>query len=312
MGSDKHYPEEAPAHRVAVGAFWMDEHTVTNTEFRRFVDATGYVTLAEKPANADDYPGAQPEMLAPSSVVFRKAAGPVDLRNPYNWWTYVAGRRLAPSARPGQLAPRALGPSGRARRVRGRRGVREVGRQGAADRSRVGVRRARRARRRRVLLGRRAHARRQAAWRTPGRASSRGRTCSRTASSGPRRSARSRRTATASTTWPATSGNGPPTGTRSTRKIEQPVLHDRQPARRRARQSFDPRTPGVQIPRKVMKGGSYLCAPNYCRAIGPRRGWRRRSTRRRATSGFAASCAGALSDRVLDPVAAREITHTMR
>ena len=91
MGSDKHYPEEAPAHRVAVGAFWMDKHTVTNKDFRRFVDATGYVTLAEKPANADDYPGAKAELLAPSSVMFRKASQPVDLRDPYNWWTYVAG-----------------------------------------------------------------------------------------------------------------------------------------------------------------------------------------------------------------------------
>ena len=78
MGSDKHYPEEAPAHRVGVGSFWMDRHTVTNKEFRRFVDETGYVTLAEKPANPDDYPGAQPEMLAPSSVMFRRAADYTD------------------------------------------------------------------------------------------------------------------------------------------------------------------------------------------------------------------------------------------
>ena len=91
MGSDRHYPEEAPAHRVAVDGFWMDRHTVTNEEFRRFVDATGHVTLAERPANAADYPGAKPELLVPSSVMFRKAGGPVDLRNPYNWWTYVAG-----------------------------------------------------------------------------------------------------------------------------------------------------------------------------------------------------------------------------
>jgi formylglycine-generating enzyme len=91
MGSDHHYPEEAPAHRVAVDGFWMDRTTVTNRDFRRFVDATGYVTLAEKPANAADYPGAKPELLAPSSVIFRKTAGPVDLRNPYNWWTYVQG-----------------------------------------------------------------------------------------------------------------------------------------------------------------------------------------------------------------------------
>ena len=60
MGSNNHYPEEAPAHRVAVAGFWMDRHTVTNQEFKRFVDATGYVTLAERPANPADYPGAAP------------------------------------------------------------------------------------------------------------------------------------------------------------------------------------------------------------------------------------------------------------
>ena len=91
MGSDTHYPEEAPAHNVSVNGFWMDIHAVTNAEFKRFVDATHYMTLAEKPADAADYPGATPELLAPSSVVFSKTTGPVDLRNPYNWWTYVAG-----------------------------------------------------------------------------------------------------------------------------------------------------------------------------------------------------------------------------
>src|SRR5262250_2366846 len=91
MGSDRHYPEEAPAHKVTVNGFWMDRHTVTNREFKRFVDATGHVTLAERPANAEDYPGAKPEMLVPSSVMFRKSDGPVDLRNYYNWWVYVPG-----------------------------------------------------------------------------------------------------------------------------------------------------------------------------------------------------------------------------
>jgi formylglycine-generating enzyme required for sulfatase activity len=91
MGSNDHYPEEAPAHKVVVNGFWMDTHVVTNADFRRFVEATGHVTLAEKPANAADFPGAKPELLVPSSVVFRKAAGPVDMRNPYNWWTYVPG-----------------------------------------------------------------------------------------------------------------------------------------------------------------------------------------------------------------------------
>ena len=91
MGSDAHYPEEAPAHEVTVSGFWMDTGLVTNADFRRFVEATGHVTLAERPANPADYPGADPAHLAPSSVVFRKTSGRVDLRNQFNWWTYVPG-----------------------------------------------------------------------------------------------------------------------------------------------------------------------------------------------------------------------------
>jgi len=91
MGSDRHYPEEAPAHKVKVAGFWIGAYAVTNAEFGRFVDATGYVTVAERPANPADYPGALPELLVPASVVFKKTRGPVDLSNPYNWWTYVAG-----------------------------------------------------------------------------------------------------------------------------------------------------------------------------------------------------------------------------
>jgi formylglycine-generating enzyme len=83
MGSDRHYPEEAPAHRVAVDEFWMDRFAVTNAEFRRFVDATGHVTLAEHPVNPADYPGARPERLAPSSVVFKKAPRGVGLSDHY-------------------------------------------------------------------------------------------------------------------------------------------------------------------------------------------------------------------------------------
>lgn len=91
MGSDAHYPEEAPAHRVRVDGFWMDVHTVTNAAFSRFVEATGYVTLAERPARPEDYPGALPEMLAPASTMFKKPAGQVDMGNHYNWWVYVKG-----------------------------------------------------------------------------------------------------------------------------------------------------------------------------------------------------------------------------
>src|SRR5262245_64745994 len=72
MGSNDHYPEEAPAHYVTVDGFWMDKHTVTNEQFNRFVEATGYLTVAERPLNPDHYPGAKSEMLVPGSIVLKK------------------------------------------------------------------------------------------------------------------------------------------------------------------------------------------------------------------------------------------------
>src|SRR5688572_13908205 len=81
MGSEEFYPEERPVHEVSVDAFWMDSYVVTNERFARFVDATGYVTLAERPLNPADFPGAPPENLVPGALVFQKRQGPVDLRN---------------------------------------------------------------------------------------------------------------------------------------------------------------------------------------------------------------------------------------
>ncbi len=91
MGSNQHYPEEAPAHMVTVNGFWMDMYTVTNAQFRHFVDATQHVTIAERDLDPRDYPDALPELLVPGSAVFHKPAGRVDLRNPGNWWSYVPG-----------------------------------------------------------------------------------------------------------------------------------------------------------------------------------------------------------------------------
>jgi formylglycine-generating enzyme len=91
MGSDRHYPEEAPAHRVSVDSFWIDRFAVTNADFARFVADTGYVTLTERAPNAADYPGAKPEALVPSSVVFQQPKHRVALDNVYQWWTYVPG-----------------------------------------------------------------------------------------------------------------------------------------------------------------------------------------------------------------------------
>lgn len=91
MGSDRHYPEEAPVHSVGVDGFWMRKFAVTNDEFGRFVDETGYVTVAERPLDPTDFPGAPPENLVPGSLVFAKTSGPVDLGDLSQWWTWTPG-----------------------------------------------------------------------------------------------------------------------------------------------------------------------------------------------------------------------------
>jgi formylglycine-generating enzyme required for sulfatase activity len=91
MGSDDFYPEEGPVHRVSVSGFWMDEHAVTVTEFHRFVSATGYVTTAERALDPAQYPGVAPELLVPGSLVFDQPDRPVDLGDPRNWWSWVPG-----------------------------------------------------------------------------------------------------------------------------------------------------------------------------------------------------------------------------
>ena len=91
MGSDRHYPEEAPARTVTVGGFWIDPRPVKNTEFARFVRKTGHVTMAEQPPDRADYPGAAPERLVAFSTVFVAPRHRVSLADPYNWWTAVPG-----------------------------------------------------------------------------------------------------------------------------------------------------------------------------------------------------------------------------
>jgi sulfatase modifying factor 1 len=89
MGSDHHYVEEKPARPVTVDGFWIDRHTVTNAEFAEFIAQTGYVTVAERPLRAEDYPDALPELLIPGSLVFHMTSGPVDTSDFSNWWSYV-------------------------------------------------------------------------------------------------------------------------------------------------------------------------------------------------------------------------------
>jgi formylglycine-generating enzyme required for sulfatase activity len=91
MGCEDFYPEEGPIRRVELRGFSIDTHPVTVAEFRRFVKATGYVTVAERPLDASDYPDADAAALVPGSLVFQPARGPVDLRDFRNWWAYVSG-----------------------------------------------------------------------------------------------------------------------------------------------------------------------------------------------------------------------------
>jgi sulfatase modifying factor 1 len=91
MGSDRHYPEEAPVHRVSVNAFLIDRTPVTNRQFKAFVKATGHITFAEIPPDPKSYPDALPHMLYPGSLVFAPPSRPVDLRNWGEWWTFQKG-----------------------------------------------------------------------------------------------------------------------------------------------------------------------------------------------------------------------------
>jgi sulfatase modifying factor 1 len=91
MGSDDHYPDEAPARRVAVDGFLIDAGPVTNAQFAKFVAATGYITLAERAPDPQSYPDADPALLVPGSAVFIPPSRPVSTADPFLWWSYVTG-----------------------------------------------------------------------------------------------------------------------------------------------------------------------------------------------------------------------------
>ncbi len=268
MGSDKHYKEETPAHKVSVGGFWMDRHAVTNREYHLFVEATGHQTLAERPANEADYPGALPDLLVPSSVVFRKAPHRVDLRNTHNWWTYVAGADWRhPQGPQSSIA-------------------------GLEDHPVVHV----------AFEDAQAYA----AWigkELPSEAewefAARGGLAAAEYVWGDEFMPDGKPMAN---TWQgefpwqnlaqdgyegtAPVGSFPPNGYglyemagnvwewttdwyQEHKRIERSCCTLDNPRGAKREESFDPQTPRTSIPRKVMKGGSYLCAPNYCRRYRP-------------------------------------------
>jgi formylglycine-generating enzyme len=90
MGTE-HMEDAQPVHQVEVKGFWIDRTDVTNEEFARFVKATGYVTIAERPLNPKEFPNLESDELAAGSVVFTPPSGPVPLDHPLAWWKFVRG-----------------------------------------------------------------------------------------------------------------------------------------------------------------------------------------------------------------------------
>ena len=268
MGSDHHYPEEAPAHKVTVNGFWMDRCTVTNRDFERFVAATGYVTLAERPARREDYPGARPEMLAPSSVIFRKPRQKVSLDDHYNWWVYVRGANWRH-------------PRGPASSIKG-----------LADHPVVHV----------AYQDAEAYANwagkelpSEAEWEFAARGGRDGAeyVWGDELMPGGRHMANTfqgefpwQNKMEDGYEWTAPVASFEPNGYglydmagnvwqwtsdwyQDHARIDSPCCTLENPRGAKRDDSFDPQQPDVRIPRKVMKGGSFLCAPNYCRRYRP-------------------------------------------
>ena len=244
-------PRRAPR-QVSVGGFWMQTRQVSNAQFAEFVAATGYVTVAERPPEsrrlsrrAAGEPAAGLDGVPPHP-------GPVDLRHLNPWWTWT----------PGACWSHPVGPRSS---IAGRddHPVVHVAYEDAAAYAQwAGLELATEAEweiaargglsRHHLYLGRRARTPRSAA----------GQLLARRLPLAPGHRIRThdagrqlrRPTATGSSTWPATCGNGPPTGTPTTDAGDPCCAAD----------SYDPAQPQFQIPRKVIKGGSFLCADNYC------------------------------------------------
>jgi len=268
MGSDDHYPEEAPAHPVTVDGFWMDQFTVTNAQFSHFVEETNYVTTAERAPRVEDYPGAKPEMLVPASVVFYRPGRPVDLRNHFDWWTYV----------PGASWRHPLGPCSTLKGLHKHPVVHVAFEDAAAYAQWAGKELPTEAEWEFAARGGLAGA--EFVWGNefePG-----GQVMANTWQG----EFPNENLLTDGFEWTAPVGSFPANGYglyemagnvwewtsdwyQEPGEIEQSCCGSINPIGGLRDQSVDPRNPTVPIPRRVMKGGSFLCAPNYCRRYRP-------------------------------------------
>jgi len=268
MGSNDFYPEERPVHQVTVDGFWMDKCTVTNEQFRRFVQATGYITSAERPPNPADYPGAKPELLIPASVVFQKPRQRVDLSNPYDWWTYIPGANwLHPQGPSSSLKGLAKHPVVHVAYEDVEAYARWVGKELPTE----------------------------AEWEFAARGGLDGAVYAwgDEFAPGGKQMANTwqgefpmQNLLTDGYEWTAPVGSFLPNGYglhdtagnvwewttdwyQEHSQIPNSCCATISPKGGDREQSYDPRQPEIRIPRRVMKGGSYLCAPNYCHRYRP-------------------------------------------
>jgi formylglycine-generating enzyme len=244
MGSEDFYPEERPARHVEVDGFWMDDHPVTVAEFRRFVKATSYVSWAERAPDPDDYPGADPQLLVPGSLVFERTPGPVDLTDYRNWWVWTPGAQWRHPEGPGStLHGRELHP------------VTHVAYEDAVAYA--------------TWAGKQLPT--EAQWERAARGGLEGKVFCWGDEFAPRyeRTSPVKRFPPngyglydmAGNVWEWTSDYFTP---RHPDEISHPCCSPQNPRVTSPENSYNLGAPGAEIPRRVTKGGSHLCAPNYC------------------------------------------------
>jgi formylglycine-generating enzyme len=263
MGSDRFYPEEAPVRTLAVDGFWMDARTVTNAEYSKFVRKTGYVTVAERALDPADFPGAPVENLVPGALVFHMTAGPVDLADYSQWWSWVPGACWKHPQGPGSTI-----------RSRPDYPVVHVAYEDAQAYA--------------AWVGKRLPT--EAEWEFAARGGLDGRDFVWGDAMEPE-GRKMANTWQGEFPWRSTARNGPGTVPGGRFPANGYGLYDmagnvwewtsdwfvRDGAAMQSpccagdarERSFDPCQPGTRIPRKVLKGGSFLCSPSYCLRFRP-------------------------------------------